>query len=67
MKAGVVVDTWKVPIFTRHLQQNGYTWEDHPGVTSDTRLLTVKTENRHALEIVLRTANSEAAMTGKHQ
>ena len=63
-KAGIVIDSWKLPIFERHLSQDGYTYEQGPGVTPDTLSLFVHTENLKALEIVVRAANTEAKRTG---
>jgi len=67
MKAAIAIDDWKQPIFERHLSQAGYAYATGPGLTSDTRLMTVTTENPQALEIVVRAANTEAAMTGAPQ
>lgn len=65
MKAGIVIDEWKLPIFERHLSQSGYTHEKGPGLVPGTLLLTVVTENVTALGLVVRAANQEAARTGK--
>lgn len=65
MKAGIVIDDWKFPIFERHLSQAGYAYEKGPGLTVGTLLLTVKTENATALGQVVLAANKEAARTGK--
>ena len=65
MKAGIVIDDWKLPIFERHLSQAGYTYEKGPGLIAGTLLLTVKTENATALGEVARAANKEASRTGK--
>lgn len=64
MKAGVVIDVWKLPIFERHLQAAGYTFEKEVGLADDVMLLTVRTDNVEALRNVLKDANTEAAMTG---
>ena len=64
MKIAIAIDDWKLPIFERHLAQAGYAYTKGPGVTADTRLLTVRTENAEALETVVRAANTEAARTG---
>lgn len=65
MKAGIVIDDWKLPIFKRHLSQAGHVYEQAPGVTKATLLLTVETDNVAALEIVVRAANAEAATASK--
>lgn len=61
MKAGIVIDDWKLPIFDRHLSESGYVYEKHPGVTAGTLTLTVETEDAKALAVVVRAANTEAA------
>lgn len=63
-KAAIVIDGWKLSIFERHLTQVGYSYEKGPGITADTLLITVKTENIEALGIVVKAANTEAAKTG---
>ena len=65
MKAGIAIDAWKLPIFERHLTQAGYAFEQGPGLTADTLLLSVTTDAVYALSVVLRAANTEAAMMGK--
>ena len=67
LKAAIAIDDWKLPIFERHLSQAGYAYEQGPGLTADTLLLTVKTKNIVALESVVRAANTEAARTGARQ
>ena len=64
MRAGIAIDAWKLSIFDRHLTSAGYAYTDGPGLTQDTRLLTVSTENVEALEVVVRAANTEARQTG---
>lgn len=65
MIAGIVIDDWKLSIFERHLSAAGYNYTTGSGVTEDTLLLKVKTENMKALEVVVRAANDEAARTRK--
>jgi hypothetical protein len=64
VKAGIVIDAWKLPIFERHLQQSGYAFENKGPMTPGTLILHVVTENAEALTEVLKAANTEAAMTG---
>ena len=61
MKAGIAIDDWKLPIFERHLTEAGYFYEKKTGVTKDTLLLTVETDDLAALEPVVVAANVEAA------
>ena len=61
LKAGVVIDDWKHQIFKKHLDDAGYSYEEHPGVTKDTLLLQVKTEQVATLKPVIAKANAECA------
>lgn len=61
IKAGVVIDSWKRPIFEKRLKDAGYTWKLCPGVTPDTLSFIVKTTSAKELEVVVRAANAEAA------
>lgn len=63
-KAGIVIDEWKLPIFKRHLEGSGYSFENAGHFTPDTLVLRVDTTNVVALGEVVKAANSEAAMTG---
>jgi Pyruvate/2-oxoacid:ferredoxin oxidoreductase delta subunit len=63
MKSAIAIDDWKFSIFERHLAQAGYAYKKVPGLTANTMLLTVNTENVEALEVVVRAANTEAART----
>ncbi len=66
LKAGVVLDSWKLPIFERRLKEAGYSWEQHPGVTDDTTLLQVSTNSITELHAVITAAQLEAAKSKKH-
>lgn len=63
--AGVIIDAWKLPIFERHLTQNGYTFKNKGKLVDDTLVLHVYTTNTVALERVIRAANDECRKTGK--
>lgn len=64
-KAGIVIDSWKLSIFDRHLKQSGYKYENKGAFTPDTLILRVDTTNVEALKEVLKAASNEAALTGK--
>jgi hypothetical protein len=67
VKAGIAIDAWKLPIFERHLQQAGYSFENKGAFTDDTLILHVITDNQTALATVVKAANDEAARTkGNH-
>lgn len=59
MKAGIVVDDWKLPIFRKRLTEAGYTYTDVGGLTHDTTVLTVETNNILKLKDVLERCQEE--------
>ena len=65
-KAAIAIDNWKLPIFKRHLKNNGYEFKQANGLTKGAMVLTVVTENLEALAVVVEAANTEAAKTGEH-
>lgn len=64
MRVGIAIDSWKLPIFERHLRWSGYSWKNAGQLTSETLLLQVETNNVEALHVVVKAANDEAARTG---
>lgn len=65
MKAGIVIDSWKIDIFRRNLKSSGYSFIEAGHLPEDCLLLTVTTDNVIALNEVVTAANLEAAKTGK--
>jgi hypothetical protein len=63
MKAGIVINQWKLPIFSRHLQAAGFHYEQMPGPVPDTYLLTANFEREQQQRIaqVVLAANVEAS------
>lgn len=59
MKAGIVVDDWKLPIFRRHLTEAGYEYTDEGGLTHNTTVLTVETDDMLKLKAVIEDCQSE--------
>lgn len=59
--AGVAIEKWKLPIFKKHLDKAGYSFTEHPGVTSDTLLLRVKYEWVAKLQPIIEAALKECA------
>ena len=53
MKAGIVVDDWKLPVFRKGLTAAGYEYEDGGSPTPGTTTLTVQTDNIFKLKAVL--------------
>lgn len=66
-KCAIAIDDWKLPIFTRHLEQSGYAFTSAGSLTAGTLVLIVETTNVEALAVVIRAANAEAARTGAHK
>jgi hypothetical protein len=56
-----VIADWKWPILERHLSQASYICHKFPGLTPDTLLLYIETQDLKALGIVIMAANNEAA------
>lgn len=63
-KAAIVIDTWKLPIFSSILVEKGYHYTEQPGLTPDTLLLIVHTDNLQALGQTVLVCNKAAARQG---
>lgn len=63
MKAGILIDKWKLPIFSRRLKEAGFAYEEVGSLTNDSLTLTVVTDRTQALGQVVLAANKEAAQT----
>lgn len=59
MKAGIVVDDWKLPVFRRRLTEAGYEYTEAGGLTHDTTVLTVVTSDMLALKKVVEACQAE--------
>lgn len=61
MKAGVALEKWKLPIFKRLLDQAGFTYTEHNGLTPDAAWLKVdvSAERMQTLQTVIRNAQHE--------
>lgn len=66
-KVGIAIDKWKLQIFERHFQQNGYLFTVLEGFSPNTYLLTIETANVEALARVINAANTESAKTGEQK
>lgn len=60
-KAAVIIEKWKLPIFTRHLREAGYTYDTFPGITDDTLNLQVEYEWVAKLAPIVQAAQNECA------
>lgn len=59
--AAIVLDNWKLPIFKKTLDREGYKYSQHKGLTDDTTTLKVETESIAKLQPVVERMNAEAA------
>ena len=57
-KVGIGIDKWKLEIFSRHLEEAGYSFACHE-FTRDTYFLQVQTESISALAKVIGAADKE--------
>lgn len=60
MKAGVVLDSYKAPIFRQHLKDAGFTWEEMPGPgkTTQTWVIDYFPDQLEKLKETLQTATN---------
>lgn len=65
MKVGVVIDSWKLPIFLRHLSGAGLRHEEVGGLPVGTVGLCVFTDDPQAVARILQAAHIEAEDTQK--
>jgi hypothetical protein len=65
MKAGIAIDNWKLSIFERRLTNAGFSFKKNGGLTADTMVLTVESNNLERLAEVVKAANGEAKLTGR--
>lgn len=62
--AGVVIDSYKLPVFKKHLAAAGYGYTEHAGPTAMTLTLRVSYEWVAELKPVIEAAESEAKKGG---
>lgn len=60
-KAAVIIDVWKLAIFSNRLVEAGYSYEQMSGPTAGTYLLQVEYEGMAKLHNVVKAANDECA------
>lgn len=60
-RAAVVLDTWKLPIFKKHLDAAGYKYDEPVPFTAGTLLLKVHYEWVHQLQPIVGAAQRECA------
>jgi hypothetical protein len=64
--AGIAIDNWKLQIFRRHLEAGGFSYTEHPGLTSDAMILKVKTPTIAALQPIVEAAQKECGNARKN-
>ena len=65
--AAIAIDDWKLATFKRHLEAAGYAYTEHPGITADTLLLTVKVDLIAPLQRVVEAAQRECAVLAENE
>lgn len=63
MKAGIVIDKWKLPIFSKHLVADGFKYEERGQLVEGTIALIVETTSPEALKPTVVKAQVECART----
>lgn len=67
MKAGIVIDRWKLPIFTRLLREAGFSYEEVGAIAEGALTLIVETHDGLRLAKTVAAANAEAATVKKER
>lgn len=57
--AAVIIEKWKLAIFTRHLREAGFAYDTDEGITNDTYTLKVSYESVEKLKPVILAATQE--------
>ena len=66
-KVGIVLDSWKLPIFKKILGDAGYEYERHEGPGVRVITLTIQTESIAKLQPFVKKANDEAAKSKRRK
>lgn len=61
MKAAIVLDSWKLEIFKKTLDEKGYSYTQHKGLDDESVILQVETDSIESLAPVVREMNAKAA------
>ena len=62
-KAGIVIDDWKLKIFTETLEKEGYKYSQFKGPVKGYITLTVETDDMSKLHKVVKKMNTAAAVS----
>ncbi len=60
MKAAIVIDDWKLPIFKKTLDSEGYKYSEHKGPADGCITLSVETDSIAKLKPIVERINKEA-------
>lgn len=61
MKAAIALDNWKLPVFRKRLTEAGFNYTDAGGLTHDTTVLTVVTDDMSRLAKVIADCQTQCA------
>lgn len=59
--SGIIIDDWKLPIFKKTLDAEGYKYTEHSGKSPGLIVLNVETDNTAKLAPIVEKMNAEAA------
>lgn len=65
-KSAIVLDSWKLSIFKKGLDEMKYNYTEHAGLDANTVILQVETEDIGALAKSVMALNSKAARSRLH-
>lgn len=65
-KAGIVIDAWKLSIFKKTLDAEGYTYSEHKGPMAGCITLMVETDSIAKLQPIVKRMNQEATKSKMH-
>jgi len=66
MRAGVAVDDWKLPTFRKLLTEAGYTYTEGPGLTFETSMMYVETNDLASLKTILENCQAQCRKIKQH-
>ena len=63
MTAAIVIDTWKLPIFKKNLDADGYDYTEHASPELGMITLKVETDNLSSLGLLVKKMQVEASLS----
>jgi hypothetical protein len=61
--AGIVIDDWKLPFFTKRLDAGRFKYEEKSGITEDTLTLMVEVEDLNTFSDLVKQMNHDAVIS----